>query len=231
MNHPENGVSRERRLVLGLPLLLAGSALPAARLQADSFTELTRVCKSLAADLLEKNALTADEYLLQLASLGAALHPGDVPKGKLGRFSNFDPPIELGPIHRELPIFIIQWKFAPGAVLRPHNHTPAHVLSLCIEGECRVRHFDAIGAPPLDSRETFRIRETENRILRAGRSTSLTPTRDNIHTFEAGPEGAFGFDINTSLPGEGDWSMLELDDQPLKGYERVFEARWIGKPA
>ncbi len=231
MDHPENGVSHERRLLLGLPLLLAGPALSAARLQADSFSELTRACKSLAADLLEKNALTPDEYLLRLASLGAGVDPGDVPEGKLGRFSNFDPPIELGPIHRELPIVIIQWRFAPGAVLRPHNHTPAHVLSLCIEGECRVRHFDALGAPSLDSRKTFRIRETENRVLRAGRSTSLTPARDNIHTFEAGPEGALGFDINTSLPGEGDWSMLELDDQPLKGYERVFEARWIGKPA
>jgi hypothetical protein len=231
MDHPENGFSHERRLVLGLPLLLAGSALSPARLQDRSFSELTRACKSLAADLLEKNALTPDEYLLRLASLGAALDPGDVPEGKLGRFSDFDPPIELGPIHREVPIFIIQWRFAPGAVLKPHNHTPAHVLSLCIQGECRVRHFDAIEAPPLDSRETFRIRETENRVLRAGRSTSLTPARDNIHTFEAGPEGALGFDINTSLPGEGDWSMLELDDQPLKGYERVFEARWIGKPA
>lgn len=234
MDHPENGVSYERRLVLGLPLLLAGSALSSARLQADSFSELTRACKSLAADLLDKKALTADEYLLRLASLGAGLDPGDVPMGKLGRFADFEPPIELGPIHRELPIVIIQWRFAPGAVLRPHNHTPAQVLSLCIEGECRVRHFDAIGAPPLDSRETFRIRETENRVLRAGRSTSLTPERDNIHTFEAGPEGALGFDINTFLPGEGDWSMLELDEssgQPLKGYERVFEARWIGKPA
>ncbi len=231
MDHAENGVCHERRLVLGLPILLAGSALSAARLQADSFSELTRACKSLAAELLEKKALTSDEYLLRLASLGAGLDPGDVPEGKLGRFSNFDPPIELGPIHRELPVVIIQWRFAPGAVLRPHNHTPGHVLSLCIEGECRVRHFDAIGAPSLDSRETFRIRETENRVLRAGRSTSLTPDRDNIHTFEAGPEGALGFDINTFLPGEGDWSMLELDDQPLKGYERVFEARWIGKPA
>ncbi len=234
MNHPENGISYERRLMLGLPLLLAGSAFSPARLQADSFSELTRSCNSLAADLLEKKALNPDEYLSRLASLGAGLRPGDVPQGKLGRFAGYDPPVELGPIHRELPIVIIQWKFAPGAVLPPHNHTPAHVLSLCIEGECRVRHFDAVGAPPLDSRETFRIRETENRVLRAGRSTSLTPARDNIHTFEAGPEGALGFDINTFLPGEGDWSMLELDEssgRPLKGYERIFEARWIGKPS
>jgi hypothetical protein len=230
MDHPENGVSYERRLLIGLPLLLAGSSLSSARLQANSFSELTRTCNSLAAELLEKKALTPDEYLSRLAGLGAGLDSGDVPLGKLGRFSDFEPPIELGPIHRELPIAIIQWRFAPGTILPPHNHTPAHVLSLCIEGECRVRHFDAIGAPPLDSRETFRIRETENRVLRAGRSTSLTPERDNIHTFEAGPEGALGFDINTFLPGEGDWSMLDLDDQPLKGYERVFEARWIGKP-
>ena len=72
------------------------------------------------------------------------------------------------------------------------------------------------------------------RALRAGRSTSLTPERDNIHTFEAGPQGALGFDINTFLPGEGDWSVLEIDEssgRPLDGYERVFEARWIGKPA
>jgi hypothetical protein len=150
---------------------------------------------------------------------------------KLGRFAKFEPPIELGPIHLALPITIIEWRFAPGAVLPPHNHTPAHVLSLCLEGECRVRHFDALGAPPLDSRDPFRVRETESRVLRAGRSTSLTPDRDNIHTFEAGPEGALGFDINTVLPGEGDWSMLELEDRPIQGYERVFEARWIGKPA
>jgi hypothetical protein len=222
-------ISYERRLLLGLPLFLAGTRSMQAR--ADSFSALTRACDALAADLLEKKSLTADEYLLKLASLGAALDPRDVPEGKLGRFSTFDPPIELGPIHRAVPIMIIQWRFAPGAVLPPHNHTPAHVLSVCVEGECRVRHFDALGAPPLDSRETFRVRETENRVLRAGRSTSLTPDRDNIHTFEAGPEGAVGFDLNTFLPGEGDWSMLELDDEPVKGYERIFEAKWIGKPS
>jgi hypothetical protein len=231
MDRPKNGISYERRLILGLPLLLAGSSPSSARLQDDSFSELTRTCKLLASDLLDRKALTADEYVLKLASLGAALRPADVPRGKLGRFASYDPPIELGPIHREAPIAVIQWRFAPGAVLPPHSHSPCHVLSLCIEGECRVRHFDALGAPPLDSREIFRVRETENRLLRPGRSTSLTPERDNVHTFEAGPEGALGFDINTVLPGEGDWSTLELDDQPLKGYERVFEARWIGKPS
>jgi len=104
MDHPENGISYERRLVLGLPLLLAGSSLSSARLQANSFSVLTRTCNSLAADLLDKKALTPDEYLLRLASLGAGLHLDDVPLGKLGRFSDFLrieseisllPPVEL----------------------------------------------------------------------------------------------------------------------------------------
>ena len=53
-------VSYERRLVLGLPFLLAGSMQARAE---DSFTALTRACDALAADLLEKKSLNADEYL------------------------------------------------------------------------------------------------------------------------------------------------------------------------
>lgn len=231
----DSGVSFERRVLLKLPLLTAGSLVgqaPGAFAGTElGFSDFTSSCRRLAGELLDEGALEADEYLLRLASLGTRLDPGDVPRGKLGAFGGYDPPVEFGPIHREVPIVIIQWRFAPGAVLPPHNHTPAHVMSLCLEGECRVRHFDVEGtAPPLDSSETFRVRETENRLLRPGRSTSLTPRRDNIHTFEAGPEGALGFDVNTFLPGEGDWSGLELDNSPVKGYDRVFEARWIGKP-
>jgi hypothetical protein len=231
-----NGVSIERRWVLKLPLVLFGSAVAAGRGEAApgaGFTDFTAASRALAAELLEKKSLGAEAYLLGLARLGAELEPAEVPRGKLGAFGGYDPRVEFGPIHREQPIFIIQWRFEPGAVLPPHNHTPAHVLSLCLEGECRVRHFDIPqDAPPLDSSETFRVRETENRILRPGRSTSLTPERDNIHTFEAGPEGALGFDVNTILPGEGDWSMLRIEDRPAGagGYEKVFEARWIGKP-
>jgi hypothetical protein len=235
MDHPVPGVSFERRMLLGLPLALPFPALRKSQATAEApFTAFTTACRSLALELLDRKALNADEYLSRLASLGAGLRAADVPPGKLGRFARFDPPIELGPIHVELPINVIQWRFAPGAVLPPHNHSPAHVLSLCIEGECRVRHFDPIAPPALDSRDVFRVRETENRILRAGRSTSLTPERDNVHTFEAGPEGALGFDLNTFLPGDSDWSMLEIDESSgnrAKGYERLFEARWIGKPA
>jgi len=59
-------ISYERRLLLGLPFLRAGTRSMQARV--DSFSELTRACDALAADLLEKKSLTPDEYLLKLAS-------------------------------------------------------------------------------------------------------------------------------------------------------------------
>ncbi|HEY7820657.1 MAG TPA: hypothetical protein VIG29_20700, partial [Vicinamibacteria bacterium] len=138
MDHSVPGVSFERRMLLGLPLALPFHALQKSQASAEApFTAFTTACRSLALELLDRKALNADEYLSRLASLGAGLRAADVPPGKLGRFARFDPPIELGPIHVELPINVIQWRFAPGAVLPPHNHSPAHVLSLCIEGECR----------------------------------------------------------------------------------------------
>jgi PCO_ADO len=232
---PSPGVSLERRMFLTVPLLAAGSAFvrgstAEARANGLTFASFAGSCRSLASELLDEHELDADEYLSRLASLGTSLEPGDVPKGKLGAYGGLEPKVEFGPVQRDLPVLVIQWRFEPGAVLPPHSHTPAYVLSLCLEGECRVRHFDVLGkAPALDSTDTFRVRESENRILRPGRSTSLTPARDNIHTFEAGPEGALGIDVNTMLPEKGDWSHLALDDRPVSPRELTFEARWTGK--
>ncbi len=40
-----------------------------------------------------------------------------------------------------------------------------------------------------------------------------------------------GIDINTSLPSEGeDWSMIEYEEGKREGFDKRYEARWIGKP-
>jgi hypothetical protein len=147
-----SGVSYERRLILALPLLAAGSTvLGTGRARAAgglAFASFASSCRSLAAELLDKGELDPDEYLSRIGSLGTTLDPSDVPVGKLGAYGGLEPKVELGPVHRDMPIVAIQWRFAPGAVLPPHNHTPAHVLSLCLGGECRVRHFDVVGEAP-----------------------------------------------------------------------------------
>jgi predicted metal-dependent enzyme (double-stranded beta helix superfamily) len=138
-----------------------------------------------------------------------------------------NPAVELGPIHLALPLTIIQWRMAPHAVFPPHNHTPADVISMCLEGEARVRHFDVVGtAPEYSSPKSFLIRETHNDLLTPGRMSSLTMLRDNIHQFQAGKEGALGIDINTILPGDKPFSFLRYDDKPKDADRHIYEAAW-----
>ena len=125
------------------------------------------------------------------------------------------------------PLAVILWRLDPGAVLPPHNHTPADVLSICLGGEARVRHFDIVGdAPEYSSKKSFLIRESRNILLTPGRMSGLTQAHDNIHTFQAGEQGAVGIDINTVLPGNKDFSFLELSDKPANPEKRVYEAAW-----
>ncbi len=168
-----------------------------------------------------------------LEGLGARLNAESVPRDGLGDFGGYDPPIEIAPIHRSAPIFVIQWRLAPGAFFPPHNHTPSYVVSLCLEGECWVRHFEIVGTAPAPGEPgQFRMKKTLAKLLRPGTGSSLTFERDNIHTFTAGPKGALGIDINTSIPTDGDhdWSMLEYEEGKVEGYQKTYDAHWIGKP-
>jgi hypothetical protein len=227
------GVHVTRRSVLELPALAA--LLPVFRSASRSreggaltFAEFTERSAAIAT---QDDAGFPEARLLRLAELAARLDPTGVPRPELGAFGGYEPQICFGPIHRSPGLFLIEWHLEPGAVLPPHNHTPVHVLSLCLEGECWVEHFEIVGDAPAPGAEgAFRMRTTHAQLLRPGRASSLTPERDNIHTFRAGPQGALGIDVNVSIPGKGDWSMIEHRPEDVDGYQRVHRARWIGKP-
>ncbi|HKY04924.1 MAG TPA: hypothetical protein VJQ56_08540 [Blastocatellia bacterium] len=231
------GIIEERRAFLWAPLGVAAAVL-LDRLSAEGNTESMnrrelsfedfvresgRVAKQIAAD----TEPWSDEHLLRLSEVAARLRLSAVPEGKLGAFANLNPPVEFGPVHFAMPLFIIKWRMAPGALLPAHNHTPGNVVTLCLEGECRVRHFEVEGREPdYSSKETFLIRETQNLLLTPGRMSSLTEKRDQIHTFQAGSRGATGIDINVALAGDKKFSFLEFSDRPKDAERRIFEATW-----
>ena len=235
-----SGVHVQRRALLALPVLAAAGARSwgaqdtqqgSAEEQSMAFDAFATRCEGLAEAHLGGGRVDPEVYLHRLAALGARLDPASTLQLEAEPWSDFVPPIRVAPVHRSLPVMVIQWRLDPHAVLPPHNHTPGYVVSLCLEGEARVRHFEIDGAAPAPGEEgAFRLRETQAVLLRPGRSTSLTPDRDNIHTFEAGPKGAMGLDINTILPGDGDWSMIEAARADPRGYDRIYDSRWIGKP-
>lgn len=227
------GVTVTRRSFLGLSALaglpVAGSARAS---EALDFAAFTRLCSEVIRAEGDDARAHAEPLLLRLAAAGACLQPAGVPRPALAAFGGYEPKVSFGPVHREPSLFVIEWRFEPDAVLPAHSHTPGLVLSLCLEGECRIEHFEIVGdAPAPGSEGSFRMRRTRAQLLRPGHATSLTPERDGIHTFRAGPRGALGIDLNVVLPGDGDWSMISHEERPERGFEELHDARWIGKPA
>ena len=91
----------------------------------------------------------------------------------------------------------------------------------------RIRNFEIVGqAPEFASRQAFRVRETHNEILSQGRVNTLSSVRDNIHTLQAGREGARGMDISTYHGPDIGFSFLELENKPVDAEQRLFEAVW-----
>jgi len=236
-NQVAPGVVESRRLIVSAPLAaVAAVALgklgvaqePATNESGQiDFDQLFQECAALAQRANRDPGLNEDAHLYRIAAVAARLKLKSVPEAKTGRFAGLNPPVNFGPVRIALPLAIILWRLDPWAVLPPHNHNPADVLSICLSGEARVRHFDTVGEPPeYGSQKTFLVRETRNILLTPGRMSGLTQTRDNIHTFHAGEHGATGIDINSVLPGKKDFSFLQFADKPVDIEKRTYEAVW-----
>ena len=171
-----------------------------------------------------------DAYLLRIASMAMGLK--GVPDTKLGVFANLDPEVRFGISYRGKPFFIVQWWMAPGAILPAHRHPRASVCTVGVEGETRLRHFEALPDAPeynSGSKATFLMRQTRDQILTPGRVSTLSSSRDNIHYFHAGPAGARGIDITTGYGGGGSFSFIQFDpDKPADRNKGLYEAVWIG---
>jgi len=137
--------------------------------------------------------------------------------------------IDIKPVGATRVFSVTVLRAKPGAVQPPHNHPLYSVATMGLQGEVRVRNFEPAGdLPPYASKDTFRLRETRAQQLRPGDISTLAPSRENFHTFEAGPSGAVWIDISTAhgKEGAGDFSYLRLTPNDGAGVGDVFEGRW-----
>jgi hypothetical protein len=242
------GIFIERRFflkasTLAAALLLSPEASMAAMLKKTSYdsAERTSIAASraagglswdefisetvpLAQQLLKENATGFDNYLYRIASIAVRLC--SAPDTKLYPL-NVAPNISLAPSYKGPPFAAIQWKMEAGAVFPPHNHPNYSVCTVGLEGEARIRNYEVVGdAPAFSSKKSFRVRQTHDEIIAAGRVNTLSPARDNIHRFEAGRQGARGIDITTLHGAELGFSFIEMADKPLDAEQRIYEAAW-----
>jgi hypothetical protein len=248
------GVLIERRSILWLPALAAATVLfGRSRLFAadDSRTSSTQAtgkdspagnqlgwddfvsqCVPVAKEMFkDSSAAGQDAYLNRVAALAVRIRAA--PDTKLFAFGKLDPKVELNLSYKGFPFIVVQWRMHARAILPAHCHPQFSVCTLGLEGEARLRNFEVQGdAPAFDSgsAKTFLIRETHNQILTPRRTSTLSPSRDNIHYFEAGASGARGIDITTGYGGAGNFSFLAFDpEKPKDAKQRLFEAAWTGQ--
>lgn len=233
---PEGGLTVERRWVLksftamGLLTMISGKIFdtetPAGgsgkTLDWKAFIEES---VPVAKAAYGKGDVQQDAYLYRLAAFASRLTetpaPDWKPFGTTGFFYDM--------AHFGSPFIVAQWRLEPGGYQWPHNHFNHSVLSLCLEGETHIRHFEFVGdPPPQNSKKNFLIRETVRKVLKPGRLSTLSSVRDNIHAFQAGKQGARGLDI-ISLHGEmGPSSFMQLNQKPFDPEKLEYEAVWAG---
>jgi hypothetical protein len=190
--------------------------------------DFLKQCVPVAEELHRDLSKSGQEaYLYWLASMSARLRLKEAPRAKLGRYGTLDPPVSFGVSFRGKPFFIVEWRLEPGAVLPPHCHPNASVCTLGLEGEARIRNFEIVGdAPDFSSKQTFQVRETHNEIIAPGRLNTLSAFRDNIHTFQAGKQGARGIDISSYHGPDVGFSFLDIGDRARDAERRIYEAAW-----
>ncbi len=168
--------------------------------------------------------------LAELSVLGVERLPGR----QQDAYSSDD--FTSGPIAASPTFLVLEFELAPNAVITPHNHVGFSFVSVGVEGEATVRHYEPeAGAPSPRVLDTpFDLREVQRTLLTRGRSSSLSRTRANIHAFRGGPEGArfidFGVHYETTNGGYEVFSKLDIDEAASDPARGIHTARWIGNP-
>ena len=221
------GVTVARRSFLSIAAALGASAL-AGPIRAGSTTRNTwerflDEAIPVARDLLKPEAYEEDRYLLALASHAVRIAEVALPEM---RPSSQGENTFIGANHGPDPFIVLHWRMEPGSVIRTHAHSYGNVVTLGLEGAARVRNYEMIGERDFDTKETFRVRMTQDQLVLPGRVNLVPLDHGYMHGFEAGPEGARGLDITTRRKEPRQTPYLDLAAKPVDASARVYEASW-----
>jgi len=230
----KNGLIVDRRYLLWIGA--AGAVLVASPAQAEpdaaEFDALMAALEGLGDQLPATSAAEQNAHIYRLAARAMLVRDFPIPRmGAMGRTG-----VEIGPLGRTQPptdilhgIALVSYRMAPNALLQSHNHPNYSVATVGIEGQAQVIHYEADGpTPDFASRDPFVVRKTAERILRPGEASTLSPSRDNIHTFQAGSHGARFVDLFSLHGDDVGFSYLDIEPRPMSASGDSYRAHWIG---
>jgi len=135
--------------------------------------------------------------------------------------------IHFSKMYNKFPIKIYQIRMKPGSVLPYHDHRHYNGIIQALEGSATVRNFDfAEETKNIYEASSFKIKETQNIVIKTGNVTNLSRTRDNIHDIRAGKEGVLFLDIFTFLKKNGSSTYLNVDETAVDAKNKIYNASW-----
>ncbi|MBK7643668.1 MAG: hypothetical protein IPJ19_11590 [Planctomycetes bacterium] len=167
-----------------------------------------------------------DRYLHALAALASGLREVPQPQMRETTSKGASARTFLGVNECEAPFTVLHWRLDPGARIGLHPHLYGNVLTLCLEGEVRIQNFELVGERDFDTKESFRVRRSNDQQLLPGRMNLVNLEHGYVHGFCAGPAGARGLDLTTRLREKRSTPTLEVGAQALDEARGIFEGRW-----
>jgi predicted metal-dependent enzyme (double-stranded beta helix superfamily) len=209
-------------LMLGLPTRSwAAEAAEAAHDNGLSWADAIALLEPAAQALTSAAEPNELAYLHDQSSILARLKA--VPDAQFGAHL----PVAAADTHKHLPLYIVQFRLAPGATLPFHDHRDYIGVLRCIEGEARVRSFNIVGDDKRPAKGTpFHIQESGDVLLKPGRSSVVARACDNVHHVVAGPAGARLLDVFTFFADSAHSVFMHVDEKPLDADKRIYGASW-----
>jgi predicted metal-dependent enzyme (double-stranded beta helix superfamily) len=210
-------------LLLGLPSMswAAEAGSQAAEGEQDlSWDDAQKLLEPLAKKLIAAKTPNESAYLFEQSSILARLKKA--PDAQFGA-----QPVAMAETLKALPLYIVQFKLAPGAKLPFHDHRDYNGVLRCIDGEARVLSFDIVGddkRPPKGKQ--FQIKQNGDVLLTPGRSSMLSRDRDNVHHVVAGKNGARLLDVFTFFQENAHSEFMRVEEKPADAEQRIYNAVW-----
>jgi hypothetical protein len=192
-----------------------------------SFEKVVEQLRPLAGVLLALDQPNEEAYLHTVAALLHRVQP--IPAASRGSAERREAMKMIAlASHRPLVVYEIEMK--PRAKISLHDHHDYNGVIHGVEGAVEVRNFDIVTSGEKfrrrKGREEFDIRETTRGLITAGRVSTLSRRRDNIHEVVAGKDGARLLDVFTYFSKESRSRYLEYDDKPHGRDKRLYRAAY-----
>jgi hypothetical protein len=232
---------QRRQLIQAIPVSLAGALLPAEPaapqsaapaalpLQYGTFTGWLEAARAAALNLVKETGAKDTEQFMQFLALWATAMP-EPAELTWQSIAGANEELEAAAVSPGRPFVVAALRMAPGCTVPLHCHPNGGAVSVCTQGSLVMRHYDlAVGSAAFtDIGATAEVDEASVASLTSNRFTLFTPTRANVHTFTAGPEGATLVEIAVQWGGTGEFSYLKLDDALAASTVRRHHGHWVG---